>query len=225
MRLQSMLLILVGLVISPGAVSQTFNDVPQDHWAFSFIEELADRGITAGCGGGNFCPEDTVTRAQMAVFLIRVITGQEHHGFVAVPGNAVRPSHSSSSVTSLADGSITAAQTGSTFNFGSVQLPDQKVILGMKCWLRDPEATGYIQILLLRHELGATGFAGDSIASTATSPATITSGFVEQSATANSNFAVVDNANFTYFLRVDFLDVTITTNGIAFRGCSIEMAT
>ncbi len=26
-------------------------------------------GITAGCGSGNFCPESTITRAEMAVFL------------------------------------------------------------------------------------------------------------------------------------------------------------
>jgi hypothetical protein len=28
-------------------------------------------GITAGCGDGNYCPESAVTRAQMAVFLVR----------------------------------------------------------------------------------------------------------------------------------------------------------
>jgi hypothetical protein len=34
-----------------------------------WIEELVDRGITAGCGGGNYCPALPVTREQMAVFL------------------------------------------------------------------------------------------------------------------------------------------------------------
>ena len=63
-------------VILPGRVSaQTFDDVPTDYWAFSFIETLAASGITAGCGGNNYCPEDTVTRAQMAVFLERGMNG------------------------------------------------------------------------------------------------------------------------------------------------------
>ncbi|MBK9208875.1 MAG: hypothetical protein IPL71_11490 [Anaerolineales bacterium] len=31
---------------------------------------MAD-GITAGSGGGNYCPGDSVTRAQMAVFLVK----------------------------------------------------------------------------------------------------------------------------------------------------------
>jgi len=52
-----------------------FNDVPLDYWASSFIETLSANGITAGCGGGNYCPEDAVTRAQMAVFLERGIHG------------------------------------------------------------------------------------------------------------------------------------------------------
>jgi hypothetical protein len=34
-----------------------------------WIERLAVEGITAGCGGGDFCPNSPVTRGQMAVFL------------------------------------------------------------------------------------------------------------------------------------------------------------
>jgi competence protein ComEC len=43
--------------------------VPTNHWAFRYIEALADSGITGGCGGGNFCPDDPLNRGQMAVFL------------------------------------------------------------------------------------------------------------------------------------------------------------
>jgi len=52
-----------------------FTDAGPGYWAYSFIERLAASGITAGCGGGNYCPEDPVTRAQMAVFLLRGING------------------------------------------------------------------------------------------------------------------------------------------------------
>jgi hypothetical protein len=48
-----------------------FADVPSDHWAAAWIKQLAVDGITGGCGGGNYCPEAAVTRAQMAVFLLR----------------------------------------------------------------------------------------------------------------------------------------------------------
>lgn len=52
-------------------VATQFNDVTPDHWAFSFIETLADSGITAGCGNDNYCPDAPVNRDQMAVFLTR----------------------------------------------------------------------------------------------------------------------------------------------------------
>jgi len=52
-----------------------FADAPSGYWAFSFIEALARAGITAGCGGGNYCPTSPVTRAQMAVFLERGMNG------------------------------------------------------------------------------------------------------------------------------------------------------
>ena len=67
------MLLIVGLeIVTPARVAaQTFNDVPAEYWAFTFIETLAANGITAGCGGGDYCPQDAVTRAQMAVFLVR----------------------------------------------------------------------------------------------------------------------------------------------------------
>ena len=37
------------------------------------IEALAASGITSGCGGGNFCPNDVVTRAQVAKFLANAL--------------------------------------------------------------------------------------------------------------------------------------------------------
>ena len=48
-----------------------FDDVPTDHWAAAWIKQLAAEQITGGCGGGNYCPESPVTRAQMAVFLVK----------------------------------------------------------------------------------------------------------------------------------------------------------
>jgi len=59
----------------PAATGLVFDDVPASHWASTWIERLAADGITAGCGGGNYCPEDSVTRAQMAVFLLRAEHG------------------------------------------------------------------------------------------------------------------------------------------------------
>ncbi len=40
-----------------------------------WIRELAARSVTGGCGGGNYCPAASVTREQMAVFLLRTLQG------------------------------------------------------------------------------------------------------------------------------------------------------
>ena len=55
----------------PAASGAMFSDVPANYWAAAWIENLASEGITSGCGGGKYCPENVVTRAQMAVFLLR----------------------------------------------------------------------------------------------------------------------------------------------------------
>jgi hypothetical protein len=55
---------------SPPDYPPSFEDTI-GHWAEDWIETLYLDGITAGCGDGKFCPNDGVTRAQMAVFLLR----------------------------------------------------------------------------------------------------------------------------------------------------------
>ena len=51
--------------------SGQFADVPVGHPFCGFIERLAQDGITRGCTATTYCPDDPVTRAQMAVFLLR----------------------------------------------------------------------------------------------------------------------------------------------------------
>jgi IPT/TIG domain/S-layer homology domain len=53
----------------PPPCSGDFLDVPCPSTFAPWIEQLAAEGITGGCGGGNFCPGQAVTRGQMAAFL------------------------------------------------------------------------------------------------------------------------------------------------------------
>ena len=53
----------------PPATGTRFADVPASYYAARWIEQLAADGITAGCGGGNYCPGQPITRGEMAVFL------------------------------------------------------------------------------------------------------------------------------------------------------------
>jgi hypothetical protein len=59
----------------PGVgVGTGFSDVPPGYWAAAWIKQLVAEGITSGCSAGNYCPEAPVTRAQMAVFLVRTFS-------------------------------------------------------------------------------------------------------------------------------------------------------
>jgi PKD repeat protein len=48
-----------------------FLDVPLNHPFYTEIGKLSARGVTLGCGDGNYCPDQVVTRQQMAAFIIR----------------------------------------------------------------------------------------------------------------------------------------------------------
>ena len=55
-----------------------FNDVPVASAFCPWIRELVARGVTGGCGNGNYCPAAAVTREQMAVFLLRMREGSTY---------------------------------------------------------------------------------------------------------------------------------------------------
>lgn len=59
--------------VSPAPGVASFGDVPTTSPYFRFVEALAAAGITSGCGSGNYCPGDPVTRSQMAVFLAEAL--------------------------------------------------------------------------------------------------------------------------------------------------------
>jgi hypothetical protein len=59
-----------GTGYTPPAATGIFNDVPADNPYAKWIEQLYKEGITGGCGGGNFCPNKYINRAEMAVFLV-----------------------------------------------------------------------------------------------------------------------------------------------------------
>jgi hypothetical protein len=62
----------------PPATGTVFSDVPASAFAAAWIEQLHAEGVTTGCGGGNYCPNAVVTRAQMAVFLLRAEHGASY---------------------------------------------------------------------------------------------------------------------------------------------------
>ena len=74
------LCLILGLSLPTGAVSNgrpTFSDVPTTHWAYTAIEEMADRGVVSGIGNGKFAPDQDVTPSQFALMLGQLIYPDE----------------------------------------------------------------------------------------------------------------------------------------------------
>jgi len=62
-----------GLCYTPPPCVGTFPDVPCSSTFAPWIEAMAAEGITGGCGSGNFCPDNPLTRGQMAAFLSKAL--------------------------------------------------------------------------------------------------------------------------------------------------------
>ena len=59
-------------------IGDSFADTPNGNIFYSFIETIFHNGITGGCGAGAYCPGNNVTRAQMAVFLLKGRNGASY---------------------------------------------------------------------------------------------------------------------------------------------------
>jgi len=59
--------------VSPPPDAPTYADVPPGSAGYDEIESLAASGITAGCRAGAYCPDATLTRRQMAVFMAKAL--------------------------------------------------------------------------------------------------------------------------------------------------------
>ena len=72
-RLGVALGVAIVVLIAPAIAlaSHQFGDVPTSASYHDEVESLVNAGITSGCGGGNYCPNQAVTRGQMAQFMTR----------------------------------------------------------------------------------------------------------------------------------------------------------
>ena len=59
--------------VPPPCGTPLFADVPASSIYCRWIEELARRGVSGGCAPNLYCPSDSVTREQMAVFVLRTL--------------------------------------------------------------------------------------------------------------------------------------------------------
>ena len=63
----------VNIILNQEETNMKFKDVPDTHWAAKAIDELSDKGIIKGYEDGTFKPEQSVTRAEVAVMISRAM--------------------------------------------------------------------------------------------------------------------------------------------------------
>ncbi len=60
-----------GPVMTANFFIPTFDDVTPTDWSWNAVEALFASGITEGCGGGNYCSDQSLSRSEMAVLMMR----------------------------------------------------------------------------------------------------------------------------------------------------------
>jgi hypothetical protein len=74
---------------APAAMTQSFTvlfaDVAPTDYYYSAISSLAQHSITAGCGNNGYCPQETVTRDDMAIFIVRAVYGSDNFAYSSTP--------------------------------------------------------------------------------------------------------------------------------------------
>jgi exopolysaccharide biosynthesis protein len=56
-----------------GTSGIAFKDVPKDHWAYTYVQQLAANNITTGYDGNIYKPNEAISRAHFGLFLYRAI--------------------------------------------------------------------------------------------------------------------------------------------------------
>ncbi len=114
----------------PPACAGIFGDVPCPSPFADWIEQLAAEGITGGCGGGNYCPSNPVTRAQMAVFLLKAEHGSSYTPptCTGVFGDVPCPSQFADWIEQLADEGITGGCGGGNYCPGNPNTRGQMAV-------------------------------------------------------------------------------------------------
>ena len=115
-------------------VTQTFtvlfNDVSPSDIFYNEVNALAQYGITSGCGNNDFCPAASVTRDEMAIFIVRAVYGSDNFTYNATPYfTDVTPSTFAFKwIQKLKDLGITAGCTATTYCPTEVVTRDQMAV-------------------------------------------------------------------------------------------------
>lgn len=80
--------LMIGGAVVPATewgTAQTFSDVHPSDYYFDAVNLLKSHNITTGCAPSLYCPQQNVTRAQMAILLVRSVMGGDSFNYSPTP--------------------------------------------------------------------------------------------------------------------------------------------
>ncbi len=83
---------LVNMIGLDGEVAGNFKDIPEDAWYYKQVGLAGINGLVSGVGNGNFAPDATITRQDMAVMIAKAykfMNGTEMKGNATAFGDSV----------------------------------------------------------------------------------------------------------------------------------------
>lgn len=113
-RSELAVMLVKALNLSVTGAKADFVDVSPNHWATSYIATAQSKGIISGFPGGEFRPDDYVTRGQMAVMVARAYD-LNRKNTVKDFGDVTKDYWAYSAIMTLADNSISKGYDNGTF--------------------------------------------------------------------------------------------------------------
>jgi len=79
----AIVMLIVLLLPQVAVANSAFADVPESHWAYSYISRAADEGLVNGTGDGTFLPEAEVSYAEWTTMVTRLCYPEEFGIFMS----------------------------------------------------------------------------------------------------------------------------------------------
>jgi hypothetical protein len=191
--------VVVGLLLATGAVTalafHDFTDVGDDDFFHDDVSWLKANAITLGCTPTDYCPDDNVTRGQMAAFLHR-IAAVENTGHFSCPGTGFRAV--ADATRSWPGGSGVQTSDGGVFTCNAV-LPHGATVRSVSFAVQDATDTAEVMCKLWRNNLVTSPGSG-SVMGDAGATGVVSAPGDTQLSTAVIADAVVNNSAHTYSL-------------------------
>ncbi|QPC47564.1 C40 family peptidase [Mangrovibacillus cuniculi] len=102
------------LNLKPSSSSQ-FSDVPSTHWAFGYINTLAEQGLMGGYGNDRFLPNQAITRGEIAALFTRVFAFSANNAGKAKNFHDISNHWAKNSISELSSHNIVTGYNDGTF--------------------------------------------------------------------------------------------------------------